>query len=188
MIPFEVEANRASKKWTHKELLLRVLWRVSQPLFSFSPRPFWGWRRCMLRLFGARVGREAHIYPSVHITIPWNLDLGEACAVGDRVILYALGPIFIGERATVSQGAHLCAGTHDLLDRTRPLLKPPIRVEADAWICADAFVGPGVTVGTGAIVGARAVIVRNVPDYTTMVGNPARLSKGNLREANGRDR
>lgn len=117
----------------------------------------------------------------MRITIPWNLDLGAQCAVGDRAILYALGPITIGARTAVSQGAHLCAGTHDLRDPTRPLLKPPIRIGDEAWICADAFIGPGVTVGRRAVVGARAVVVRDVEDETTVAGNPARVIRKGTR-------
>jgi putative colanic acid biosynthesis acetyltransferase WcaF len=110
----------------------------------------------------------------VRISIPWNLDVGAQSAVGDRAILYALGTITIGPRATVSQGAHLCAGTHDLSQPDRPLIKPPIMIGADAWVAADAFVGPGVTVGEGAVVGARAVVVNNVEPGHIVAGNPAR--------------
>ena len=55
-----------------------------------------------------------------------------------------------------------------------PLLKLPISIGDDAWICADAFVGPGVEVGPGAIVGARAVVVKNVEAWSIVAGNPAR--------------
>ncbi len=106
--------------------------------------------------------------------MPWNLDIGDQAAVGDRAIIYALGPISIGPRATVSQGAHLCAGTHDVTRTDRPLLKPPIEIGAEAWVAADAFVGPGVKVGVRAIVGARAVVVKNVEPGWIVVGNPAR--------------
>jgi len=128
----------------------------------------------MLRLFGARVAPHARVHSSVRIEAPWNLDLGAYSAVGDGAILYALGPVCIGARATVSQRAHLCAGTHDWRRPDRPLQTPPIVIGDDAWVCAEAFVGPGVTVGAGAIVGARAVVMRDVPAATTVVGNPAR--------------
>jgi putative colanic acid biosynthesis acetyltransferase WcaF len=105
------------------------------------------------------------------------LDLKDQCAIGDRATLYALGPITIGPRATISQGAHLCAGTHDISRPDRPLLKPPITIGADAWIAADAFIGPNVIVEAGAIVGARAVVMKDVPGNTTVVGNPARQVK-----------
>nr|WP_245686545.1 acetyltransferase [Paracoccus tibetensis] len=128
----------------------------------------------LLRAFGARVENSVHIYPTVSIAIPWNLTLLSECAVGDRAILYSLGPIKIGARATVSQGAHLCAGTHEWRDPKRPLVKPHIIIGEDAWICADAFIGPKVSVGVGAIVGARAVVMKDVASNSIMVGNPAR--------------
>jgi len=170
----DVLANRKVRKWSRTEQLGRVLWAMAQPFFALSPRPFWGWRRTVLRLFGAKVGTKVHIYPSVRITIPWNLTLGNRCAVGNRAILYALGPITIGARATISQGAHLCAGTHDWRNPAMPLLKPPIMIGEDAWICADAFIGAGVSVEARAIVGARAVAVRDVAKGIIVAGNPAK--------------
>jgi putative colanic acid biosynthesis acetyltransferase WcaF len=174
-VKVDVHANRSSRKWSRKEQAGRILWALAWPLFRLSPRPLWGWRRGLLRFFGARVGREVHIYATVRIIIPWHLNLNEGCAVGDRAILYALGPISIGKRATISQGAHLCAGTHDLRDPARALLKPPIDIGDDSWICADAFIGPGVTIGKGAVIGARAVVVRDVGEECIVAGNPARL-------------
>ena len=172
--PLDVSQNRKEAKWTAGELVIRALWFISLPLFRLSPRQLWWWRRGMLRAFGARIGERAHVYPSVRITIPWNLEIGAEAAVGDRAILYALGPIRICERATVSQYAHLCAGTHDLTKPHRPLVKAQISIGADAWVCADAFVGPGVTVGQQSIVGARAVVMKDVAPFTTVAGNPAR--------------
>jgi len=171
----DVSQNRSARKWTRSELATRAAWTLVHPFFAFSPRLLWGWRRMMLRTFGAKIGNNVHVFPSVRILIPWTLDIGDDVAVGDRVTLYALGSISIGARATVSQGAHLCAGTHDWRDPSMPLVKPPIHIGADAWICADAFIGPGVTIGKRAIVGARAVAVQDVPDGKIAVGNPARI-------------
>lgn len=174
----DIHANRCSRKWSLLELIGRVFWDViSTPLFAWTPRPFWGWRRTLLRLFGAHVGREVHIYPSVKITIPWNLSIGDHSAVGDCAILYALGPIRVGERVTISQLAHLCAGSHDYTDAAMCLTKPPISIGDDAWICADAFVGPGIVVGERAIIAARGVVVQDVPEGAIVGGNPARFIK-----------
>jgi putative colanic acid biosynthesis acetyltransferase WcaF len=172
---FDVAANRAARKYSRRELALRVAWGVAAPAFAFSPRLLWGWRRALLRLFGAKVGRDVRVFPTVRIMMPWNLDLGDQATIGDRVSLYALGPIRIGARATVSQNAHLCAGTHDFRRADFALVKAPVTVGADAWICADAFVGPGVTVGDHAVVGARAVVVRTVESRAVVAGNPARV-------------
>ncbi|MEO1205468.1 MAG: hypothetical protein AAFV45_03985 [Pseudomonadota bacterium] len=173
----DVASNRTAPKWDRKALAGRILWDLVHPLFAFSPRPLWGWRRGLLRLFGARIGQAAHIYPTARVTIPWNLSMGDDSAIGDHAQIYALGPIAVGARATISQGAHLCAGTHDYRDATMPLLKPPITIGDDAWVCADAFIGPGVTIGSRAIVGARAVVVKDVAADTIVAGNPAKMIK-----------
>lgn len=170
----DVAANRGARKYGLRAQAARVLWGLAWPLFALSPRPLWGWRRMLLRAFGARIGAEVHIYPTARITMPWNLEIGAEAAVGDCAILYALGLITIGARATVSQGAHLCAGSHDIARPDRPLIKPPIEIGANAWIAADAFVGPGVTIGRDAIVGARAVAMKDIAPGHLVVGNPAK--------------
>lgn len=171
----DIAANRSTRKWTRSELLGRLLWDYAGcVLFALVPRPFWGLRRGILRAFGAAIGPDAHIYPSVRIAVPWNLEVGRSAAVGDRAIVYNLGRITIGATATVSQGAHLCAGTHDFRRADLPLVKAPIVVGEGAWVCADAFVGPGVTIGKLAVVGARAVAMRDVPAGDVVAGNPAR--------------
>ena len=174
----DIAANRSARHWSRSELTKRFIWEIARfPLFTMTPRPLWRWRRMLLRLFGARIGKEVHIFPSVKIAIPWNLKVGDFAAVGDGAILYSLGLISIGERATISQNAHLCAGTHNHTDPTMPLLKVPIRIEAEAWVCADAFVGPGVTVGRRAVLGARAVAVSNIENSMIAVGNPAKSKR-----------
>jgi putative colanic acid biosynthesis acetyltransferase WcaF len=170
----DIAANRQARKWSPRALVGRGLWEMFGFAFAWSPRQFWGWRNGLLRLFGARIGRGVHIHPSVRIAVPWNLAVGDHAAVGDGAILYSLGAITLGPRVTVSQHAHLCAGTHDHRRADLPLVKAPITVGEGAWICADAFVGPGVVVGDHAIVGARAVAVGEVAPWTIVGGNPAR--------------
>lgn len=173
----DIAANRSARKYSRREMALRVLWMPGQYLLRWSPRPFFGWRRFVLRLFGATVGDHVHVHNSTRVTMPWNLTVGPWAAIGEDVLIYNLGPITIGERATISHRAHLCAGTHDYRRADLPLLKPPVTVGPQAWVCADAFVGPGVTVGEGAIVGAAAVATRDVAPWTIVAGNPARHVK-----------
>ena len=169
----DIDAARAARPYSRSEYIGRILWMLAWPLFHLSPRPLFGWRRFLLRCFGARVGRGAHVYPSARIEIPWNLDIGENASIGERVLVYSLGPVVIGPRATVSHNAHLCAGSHDYRSPSLPLLRLPILIGAEAWICAQAFVGPGCEIGEGAVVGGGSVVTGKVEAWTVVAGNPA---------------
>lgn len=156
----------------------RVLWSVVWGvLFRPSPRIFYGWRRMLLRLFGAAVGRNARISPSVRIWAPWNLSIGNEVSISHDVDCYCVDRLSIGDNATVSQYAMLCTASHDVSDPRMGLICAPVSLESQSWVCAGAFVGPGVTVGVGAVIGAKAVQMKSVAAWTIHGGNPARFLK-----------
>ncbi len=167
-----------SSPWTFREKVLRAVWMLAgKPIFRVSFHNAYRFRAWLLRLFGAKVGRDTRIRPTVNVEIPWNLDIRDGVTVGDYAILYSLGTITIGERTIVSQYAHLCAGTHDHTDRRFPLIRDPIEVGADAWIGADAFVGPNVRIGRLSVLGARSSAYKDLQPAAVYVGNPARRLK-----------
>jgi putative colanic acid biosynthesis acetyltransferase WcaF len=131
----------------------------------------------LLRAFGARIGRHCHVYPSVRIWAPWNLELHDQACLGRGVICYSMDTICLGPRVMVSQGAHLCTGSHDYETPNFQLFTRPIHIEADAWICAEAFLAPGVTIGEGAVIGARSVVTRSQPAWMVCAGNPCKPIK-----------
>jgi putative colanic acid biosynthesis acetyltransferase WcaF len=158
--------------WRNK--LGRVAWGVAWVLL-FRPSPWflYGWRRMLLRLFGAQVGRGAKVFPSTRFWVPWNLTLGEFACLSHDVDCYCVAPVRVGAHATVSQYAFLCTATHDVRDPHMRLIAKPIFVEDQAWVCARAFIGPGVTLGQGAVAGACAVVMKDVPAWQIVAGNPA---------------
>lgn len=161
-----------------REKLARLLWAMVQAtLFRLSFHNSFGWRRALLRVFGATLDPVCRIRRTVRVECPWNLTIGHDSAIGDDVRLYCLGAVRIGNRVTVSQGAHLCAGTHDYTSRSMPLLRLPIEIGDDCWICAGGFVGPGVIVGEGAILGACSVAMAPLDPWTIYAGNPARAMR-----------
>jgi len=158
--------------------LLRVVWGLAWLLLArLTPPPLHGWRRLVLRVFGARVGRGARVHGSARIWLPANLELGESCLIGPGVNLYNQGRITIGARTVISQGAHVCASSHDIGDPHFQLVLRPIQIGAGAWIAAEAFIGPGVTIGDGAVIGARAALFEDAEADGVYSGNPARLIK-----------
>ena len=156
----------------------RVVWALVWLLFaSWTPAPFHGWRRALLSLFGADLAVGAHVYGSARIWDPSKLTMGAYACIGRRVDCYSMGRISLGEYATVSQDAYLCAGSHDIDDPDFQLVTKPVVIGARAWIAAGAFVGPGVTIGEGAVLGARAVTFKDLQPWGVYVGNPAQLRR-----------
>jgi putative colanic acid biosynthesis acetyltransferase WcaF len=159
--------------YTYPDYVRRALWALCQPLWLYSPRWCWGLRCFMLRVFGAEVSQRVRIYPSSRIYQPWNLAVGSDVTIAWGTVLYCLGMVSIGANVVISQGAHICAGSHDIRDPSFPLLKLPVTIGSGVWIAAESFIGPNVSVGRQAVVGARAVVVRDVPDESVVAGNPA---------------
>ena len=167
-----------------KNRIGRLVWGfISFFLFRPSPRPLHGWRVFLLRCFGAQIGKGVHVYPGVKIWAPWNINLGDQCGVGSGAILYSQGKIIIGKRAVVSQGAHICAGTHDYTLPGFPLVTAPIVIKDNAWVAAEVFIHPGVTIGEGAVIGARAVVTKDMPDWTVCAGHPCKPLKAREMQA-----
>jgi putative colanic acid biosynthesis acetyltransferase WcaF len=160
--------------WRNK--LARAAWNlVWLILYRPSPVPLHGWRRVLLRLFGAQVGAGAHPYPSSRVWAPWNLVMGDHSCLSHQVDCYCVDKVVLGPRVTVSQYSYLCTASHDYTRREMPLVTAPIRIDAEAWVTADVFVGPGVTIGEGAVVGARSTVLRDVAPWTVVAGNPPRV-------------
>ena len=168
--------------------LYRVCWALTWALLaSWTPPQFVGWRRLLLRAFGAKVASTANVYASARIWHPGNLELGAFACIGRGVTAYSMAKITLGPYALVSQGAHLCAGAHDFEDPNFQLYARPITLDHRAWVAAEAFVGPGVTIGEGAVLGARAVAFSDLEPWTVYAGNPAqKIKPRKVRFAEGR--
>ena len=156
--------------------LRRILWNFAWlVLFRPTPNALHGWRRWLLRRFGAQIGPAAHPYPAARIWAPWNLIMEADACLANEVDCYNVAPVILRRGAIVSQKAYLCTASHDAVDPDFPLTGATIEIGAHAWIAAAAFVGPGVTVAAGGIAAAGAVVVRDVAAGTVVAGNPARM-------------
>jgi putative colanic acid biosynthesis acetyltransferase WcaF len=113
--------------------------------------------------------------------------MGKNSCLANDVDCYCVAPVKLGTHATVSQYAFLCTASHDYEDPDLRLTAKPIEIGDYAWIAARAFVGPGVKIGEGAVVGATASVYRDVPEWTVVGGNPARVIKKRVMKASTRE-
>lgn len=103
-----------------------------------------------------------------------NTDIGSFCSIASHVKIGGVGhpvhfvstsPVFLSHKDSIKAKF----AQHDYL----PMLKTTIG--NDVWIGEGAFVKAGIRIGTGAVVGMGAVVTNDVPPYTIVAGNPARM-------------
>ena len=157
------------------KIMVQLWWFVQAIFFKLSPQVFYGWRRFLLRIFGAKIGKNVMIRPTAQITYPWKISIGDYSWIGDNVVLYSLGEIEIGSNTIISQRSYLCTGSHDYTKVDFPIYAKKITIEDGCWLATDVFVAPGITIKKGTIVGARSSVFKDMPENKVCVGNPAKF-------------
>lgn len=175
----KIDLSKYENHLGRKHQMIRLIWGIVWPLGTwFLPRSMGsGWKRTLLRMFGAKIHPTAVVYASAKVYYPANLVMEEYACLASGVDCYNVAPIHIGAQSTISQGSYLCTASHDITDPKNRLITKPIVIEAQAWVAADAFVGMGVTIGEGAVVGARSAVFKDVEPWTVVGGNPAKFIK-----------
>jgi len=126
----------------------------------------------ILRLFGAKIGKEVRIKPGIHIKYPWKLTIGNYSWLADCYI-ENLDFVHIAENCCISQQAMLITGNHDFSKTSFDLITKPITIEEGAWIGAGAIVGPGLRVKSHSVLTAGSMATKDLEAYTINQGNPA---------------
>jgi len=159
--------------------LYRFFWTIIQSsLFRYSPKNFFNFRNLLLKIFGAKIGKNTHIYNGVNIWSPMNLIVGNNVGIANEVYLYNIDKIIIDDHVDVSHGSSLFTGSHDYNDKNFQLIAKPIILKKKVWICAECFIHPGVKINEGCVVGARSVVTKSINDeYGVFAGNPAKFIK-----------
>ncbi|MGB7084710.1 MAG: WcaF family extracellular polysaccharide biosynthesis acetyltransferase [Phormidesmis sp.] len=156
---------------------MMLWWLVQAIAFPLSFHNANGLRRALLRLFGAKLGKDVRIRATARITYPWNIEIGDHSWIGDNVVLYSLSPIKIGRHCVISQKSYLCTGSHDISDPRFGLVFGELVVENGAWIATDCFIGPSVRIGANAVIGARSTVLNSMPSDQVCVGTPCKPVK-----------
>ncbi len=156
-----------------KSKLFVSLWFLCQEtFFRFSPIPFYGFRRWLLRLFGCKIGQGVVIRPRTRLHYPWRIEIGDWTSIGDDAWLYSIAPIKIGSHSVISQKSFLCTAGHDYDDPNFKTTTAAIVIGDGVWLAADVFVAPGVTIGESAVIGARSSVFHDMPARMICYGHP----------------
>lgn len=126
----------------------------------------------ILKLFGAKIGRDVRIKPFIHIKYPWKLTLGDHSWLAECYI-ENLAPVVIGKNVCVSQNAMLLTGNHNYKKPTFDLMVDSITLEDGVWIGANATVCPGVRCESHSVLALGSVATKNLEPYSVYQGNPA---------------
>lgn len=114
-----------------------------------------------------------------------GFELGEQVYIGDNLTV-TVGfadksmKLIIQDRVSIAPNVTLIIASHPNESRLKPILSFPKRsivIGHDSWLGANCIVMPGVSIGECCIVGAGSVVTHDIPPYSIVVGNPARVIK-----------
>lgn len=157
-----------------RNFFIRAIWFLTNAIFI---RGYWnpssGFRRFLLRLFGARIGKGVVIRPGVNIKFPWFLEIGNYSWIGENVWIDNLVQVKIGQNCCLSQGSMLLTGNHNYKLVHFPAFFGEIHLEDGSWVGAKAMVGPGVTLKTHSVLSIMSVATSDLDPYIIYSGHPA---------------
>lgn len=159
------------------KLTVQLWWIIYALFFRPSPQVLYGWRRFLLKCFGAKIGKNVIVRPSAQITYPWKVKIGDYSWIGDDVVLYSLGEIEIGSNTVISQRSYICTGSHDYTKVDFPIYAEKITIEDQCWLATDVFIAPGTTIKKGTVVGARSSVFKSLDSFSIYAGSPAKFIK-----------
>jgi maltose O-acetyltransferase len=127
----------------------------------------------------ASCGKNVNVEPMASFYSGKRISIGDNSGIGFRAQLS--GKITIGRDVMMGKDVNMMTYNHKFDRRDIPMWQQgfkeeePIVIHDDVWIGNRVLILPGVTVGRGAIIGACSVVTKDVPEYSIVAGNPARI-------------
>jgi len=125
------------------------------------------------------LGRNSLIETSC-VICTWHGDviLKDGASVGIGSIV--MGPVLIGENSACSQNCFISGQSHLYEDVSKKFLRQGFKAEKvvigkNVWIGTNSVIILGVKIGDNSIIGAGSTIIEDVPPYSVVVGNPAKI-------------
>jgi putative colanic acid biosynthesis acetyltransferase WcaF len=146
---------------------------VSAFFFRSGLIPFSAVLVIILKIYGAKIGKDVRIKPYANIKYPWKLVVGNHSWIGEHCWIENLAMVTLGKNVCLSQGSMLLTGNHDYKKVSFDLITKPIVLEDGVWIGAKALVCPGIHAASHAILSVSSVATKQMEAYSIYQGNPA---------------
>ncbi len=171
----QTDLSKFSNDWYKPgSSLKRTIWYLINILLLKSSFPWPNKLKVfILKLIGAKIGRNVLIKPNVNIKYPWFLEIGDNVWIGERVWIDNLGKVKIGNNVCISQGAMLLTGNHNYKKETFDLMVGEITLEDGVWVGAKSVVCPGVIMKSHSILTVGSVLTKDAEEYGIYQGVPA---------------
>jgi maltose O-acetyltransferase len=151
---------------------------------SYSPRslgltqPF---RALLCRFIFIKCGKNINVEKGASFS--FNIQIGDNSGIGINARLNTSGGIIIGKDVMMGPDVVILTMDHEFSDVTRPMREQgyktplPVIIDDDVWIGTRVIILPGIRIGKGSIIGAGAVVTKDIPPFTIVGGNPAKVIK-----------
>lgn len=172
----KTDLSKFNNSWYHpgRNFVIRIIWYFTNIIFFISPlNPISSLKVALLKLFGAKIGKNVNIKPNVNIKYPWKLSIGDNVWIGEKAWIDNLGQVTIGNNVCISQGAMLLCGNHNYKKSSFDLIVKDITLEDGSWVGAQSVVCPGVTLHSHSILSVGSVATHDLAPYTVYQGIPA---------------
>ena len=137
----------------------------------------------LLRIRGAKIGRNVIIYQNVFIDVPKNIEIGDNVVISHGVIITCSGGVTIEKNSMIGYHAKILSANHIIpVELEKPIRFSGhsfkrVKISENVWVGANAVILPGTEIAKGSVIAAGAVVPKDVEPYTIVGGIPAKVIK-----------
>lgn len=149
---------------------------LTQKLNTMDRSDFEGLQAVVKELLGKC--ENAWINPPFYCDYGFNIEVGRNLFINYNCTILDVAKVNIGDNVLIAPNVSIYTAGHPLHADTRKTgyeYGIPVTIGDNVWIGGNSIIMPGVTVGCNSVIGAGSVVTKDVPDWTVVAGNPARV-------------